>query len=183
MKKRLASLLITFVALLAFNAAAQEKSEPNYPELPNFHQVNAGLYRGAQPKQGGLQELHRLGIKTVVNLRDDDAREQNEEREAKAAGLKYFNLPLSNRSAPSDAQIEQALALINAPENQPVFVHCKRGADRTGTIIAVYRISHDGWTSERARAEAKQYGMGFWQVGMKDFISDYYRKHKTQGNS
>lgn len=182
MKKRFASLLITIAALLVFNAAAQE-SEPKYPALPNFHQVNAGLYRGAQPKESGLQELRKLGIKTVINLRDDDAREQNEEREAKAAGLNYFNLPLSNNGSPSDAQIEQALALINAPENQPVFVHCKRGADRTGTVIAVYRISHDGWTSERAKAEAKHYGMGFWQAGMKDFISDYYKKHKPQGNS
>jgi tyrosine-protein phosphatase SIW14 len=182
MKKHFASLLITIVALLALNAAAQE-IEPRYPELPNFHQVNEKLYRGAQPKAGGLQKLYTLGIKTVINLRDDDAREQNEEREAKAAGLQYFNIPLSNKSAPSDAQIEQVLTRINAPENQPVFVHCNRGADRTGTVIATYRISHDGWTSERAKAEAKQYGMGFWQVGMKDFISDYYKKHKEQGNS
>jgi protein tyrosine/serine phosphatase len=182
MKKQFASLLITIVALLAFNAAAQN-IEPDYPELPNFHKVNDGLYRGAQPKAGGLQKLRTLGIKTVINLRDDDAREQNEEREAKASGLEYFNIPLSNKSAPSDAQIEQALKLINTPANQPVFVHCKRGADRTGTIIATYRISHDGWTGERATAEAKHYGMGFWQLGMKDFISDYYKKHKAQSNT
>jgi uncharacterized protein (TIGR01244 family) len=176
MKKQLASLLIIIVALVAINAAAQERSEPRYAELPNFHQVNTGLYRGAQPGEGGLQKLVSLGIKTVINLRDDDEREQSEEREAKAAGLRYFNIPLSNSSAPSDAQVERILALINAQENQPVFVHCKRGADRTGTIIAVYRISHDGWMSERAKTEAKHYGMGFWQVGMKDYISDYYKK-------
>lgn len=182
MKKHFTSLLITIVALLALNAAAQE-TEPRYAELPNFHRVNEKLYRGAQPKAGGLQKLRTLGIKTVINLRDDDAREQDEAREASAAGLQYFNIPLSNKSAPSDAQIEEALKLINTPQNQPVFVHCNRGADRTGTIIATYRISHDGWTSERAKAEAKHYGMGFWQVGMKDFISDYYQKHKAQGSS
>jgi protein tyrosine/serine phosphatase len=182
MKKQFASSLIIIVALIAINAPAQEQSEARYPELPNFHQVNAGLYRGAQPREGGIKKLASLGIKTVINLRDDDTREQNEAREAKADGLNYFNIPLSNKSAPSDAQVEQVLALINAPGNQPVFVHCNRGADRTGTIIATYRISHDGWTSEKAKAEAKHYGMGFWQVGMKDYISDYYKKHKPQGN-
>ena len=182
MKKQPASFLI-IVALIAINAAAQGQSEPRYAELPNFHQVTAALYRGAQPKEGGLQKLSALGIKTVINLRDDDEREQREEQQAKAAGLRYFNIPLSNSRAPSDAQVERVLAIINAQENQPVFVHCQRGADRTGTIIAVYRISHDGWTSEQAKAEAKHYGMGFWQVGMKDFISDYYKKQKAQGNT
>jgi protein tyrosine/serine phosphatase len=69
------------------------------------------------------------------------------------------------------------LSLINAPENQPIFVHCRRGSDRTGTVIAIYRIDHDGWSSEQAKTEAKRYGMGFWVVGMKDYISDYYRRH------
>jgi tyrosine-protein phosphatase SIW14 len=182
MKKQLTSFLI-IVALIAINAAAQEQSEPRYAELPNFHQVNPGLYRGAQPKEGGLQKLSALGIKTVINLRDDDDREQREEQQAKAAGLRYFNIPLSNSRAPSDAQVASILAIINAQENQPVFVHCQRGADRTGTIIAVYRISHDGWASERAKSEAKHYGMGFWQVWMKDYISDYYKKQKSQTKS
>jgi protein tyrosine/serine phosphatase len=90
---------------------------------------------------------------------------------------------LSNRTAPSDAEVEQILSLVNAPDNQPVFVHCKRGADRTGTIIALYRIRHDGWTSEQAKAEAKHYGMGFWQLGMKDYISDYYKKHRPHDDN
>jgi len=180
MKKQLASFLITILALLAINAAAQEQAEPRYAELPNFHQVNAKLYRGGQPKDGGMQKLSSLGIKTVIDLRDDDDREQREEKEAKAAGLRFFNVPMSNKSAPSDAQVERILSLINEPENQPVFVHCHRGADRTGTVIAVYRISHDGWTSEQAKSEAKHYGMGFWQLWMKDYISDYYKKEQSR---
>lgn len=179
MKRKSAAFLLTLIAFVALSAAAQE-SEQRYQELPNFHKVNAGLYRGAQPKAGGMEKLAALGIKTVLNLRDDDAHADDEARAAKTAGLGYYNIPLSNRTAPSEAEVAQILSLINAPENQPVFVHCKRGADRTGTIIAVYRIEHDGWTSEQARAEAKHYGLGFWQVGMKDYISDYYKKHKSQ---
>ena len=185
-------------ALFCLASANVAQSEPKYEELPNFHQVNEQLYRGAQPKRGGIGRLTRLGVKTIVNLRPDDERSQQEEQEALAAGLRYFNvsvekvtmvdtlksltelrlfdLPFNMLGRPTDAQVERVLSIINAPENQPVFVHCKRGADRTGTIIAIYRIEHDGWTSEKAKAEANRYGMRFWQRGMKDYIRDYYRR-------
>jgi protein tyrosine/serine phosphatase len=160
-------------------AAAQTQTIPEqtYAELPNFHAVGARLYRGGQPRAGGLQRLAALGVKTVVNLRDDDGRAREEEREARALGLRYFNVPLSRAHRPDPRQISELFALLDAPENQPVFVHCKRGADRTGALMAVYRVSHDGWTAERAVGEAERYGMGFWQRGKKDFIRDYYRDH------
>lgn len=144
--------------------------------LPNFHQVNERLFRGAQPKSGGWQKLSARGVKTVINLRDDDARALAEEAEVRAAGLHYFNVPFGRLGRPSDADVERVLALINAPENQPVFVHCTHGADRTGTVIAVYRIAHDNWTSEQAKAEAKRYGLKPWERGMKDYIHDYDKR-------
>jgi uncharacterized protein (TIGR01244 family) len=155
-------------------------AEQTYAELPNFHAVNARLYRGGQPREGGLRRLAALGVKTVINLRDDDARARDEEREARALGLRYFNVPLSRAHRPDPRQMDELFALIDAAGNQPVFVHCKRGADRTGALIAVYRVSHDGWTAERAVDEAERYGMGFWQRGKKDFIRDYYRDHSAE---
>lgn len=172
------TMLATAIVLLLLNSLALAQTEQRYAELPNFHQVNAGLYRGGQPKPGGFKRLSALGIKTVINLRDDDERARAEKQEAEAAGLRYFNIPMARMGRPSDAEVEQALAAINSSDNQPVFVHCKRGADRTGTIIAVYRIAHDGWASEKAKDEAKHYGLGFWETGMKDYISDYYKKQK-----
>jgi protein tyrosine/serine phosphatase len=167
------------LALLITTSAARAQSETTYKELPNFHRVNATLYRGGQPKEEGFKLLASLGIKTVLNLRDADERATLEEKQARAAGLRYFNIPLGGLGRPSDEKIERALAVINAPENQPVFVHCKRGSDRTGTVIACYRISHDGWTSDEAKEEAKRYGMGFWEVGMKDYIRDYYERRSA----
>ena len=151
-------------------------------DLPNFDKVSETLYRGGQPKSGGLQKLTQLGVKTVVNLRDDDERARAEEVEAVAAGLRYFNVPFDNFGRPSDAKIEKVLAIIDTPENQPVFVHCKRGADRTGTVVAVYRIVRDGWTSERAKSEANQHGMSILEVGMKDYIHDYYQRRLLPKN-
>lgn len=170
---------LCLLAQLATVSMAQnsDRSEPRFEELPNFHQVNARLYRGGQPRDpGGIRKLVALGVKTIINLRDDDERAYAEGREAEAAGLRYFNIPFGRLGRPTDEQVERVLSLINAPENGTVFVHCARGADRTGTAIAVYRIAHDGWTSKQAKQEAKRYGMGFWQRGMKDYIHDYYRR-------
>lgn len=167
--------LFASVALLAVSARAQTV-EPSYKELPNFHAVNARLYRGGQPREGGLKKLAALGVKTIINLRDDDPRAAEEEREARALGMSYFNVPLSLGGRPSVKRVEQVLALVNAPQNQPVFVHCHKGADRTGVVAAAYRIAHDHWTAEQAQREADKYGMGWWQRGKKDFIKDYFAR-------
>lgn len=171
------SAALLMLALLSSAGLAQ--SEARYAELPNFHQVNPQLYRGAQPRAGGIRKLAELGIKTIINLRGEDEHTQAERREAEALGLRYFAVPLPGLHRPSDQQVERVLSLINAAENQPVFVHCHHGEDRTGLIIAVYRITHDGWTGEQAKTEAKHYGMSWAQIGMKDYISDYYRDRKT----
>ncbi len=159
------------LTLAAVSPAAREA--PEFREIPNFHQVNAGLYRGARPKNGGLKKLAALGIRTVIDLLPESDLGDAEADAAKAAGIRYINVPLSNIKRPALADVEKVLALINDPANQPVFVHCKRGADRTGTIIAAYRISRDGWSADEAIGEAKLYAMAWWQRAMRDFIRDY----------
>lgn len=176
---RLKAIAASFMllALVAASAGSQESQEK---VLPNFHQVNEHLYRGAQPLSGGMRMLAARGIKTIVNLRGEDEGTRAESTDASAAGLRYFNVPMQGLSRPTDEQVERVLAIINDPQNWPVFVHCNHGKDRTGTIIACYRISHDGWTSEKAKAEAKHYGMNWVQFRMKDYIKDYYDKHRAE---
>ncbi len=185
MRENISWFITVAAALICFASVSVAQNEAEYKELPNFHQVNGNLYRGAQPKHGGIQRLAQLGIKTIINLRGDDNHARDEEAEARAVGLRYFNVPMNNFGHPSEERVNRVLAIINARENQPVFVHCKRGADRTGTIIAIYRIEHNGWTSERAKAEANRYGMAVWQIGMKHYIHDYYKRrlHRTGNNS
>ncbi len=164
--------LVIFSTVGAISASAQIIASDN---LPNFHQVNAGLYRGGQPKNDGFAELKKLGITIVIDLRDNDDNALKEKAVVEKAGMRFINYPLGNWSRPDIKDIDKILAEIAVSANQPVFVHCKRGSDRTGTVIAVYRIGHDGWDAKRASDEAKTFGIGWWEFGMKDFINDYYR--------
>jgi protein tyrosine/serine phosphatase len=176
-RRSVASALALALCVIGVASAQENKG---FAELPKFSQVNPNLFRGAQPKEGGIDRLKNMGIKTIINLRDSGDQTRNEEDEATTKGLRYFNIPLPNFDRPSDETVSQILSLITSSENQPVFVHCKRGSDRTGTIIALYRIEYDGWTGDRAKSEAKQHGMGFWQYKMKDYIEDYYTRRSRQ---
>jgi protein tyrosine phosphatase (PTP) superfamily phosphohydrolase (DUF442 family) len=160
--------------LLAFFATPSLAQQ--YKELPNFQKVSDRLYRGAQPVAGGIKMLVEIGVDTIVNLRGENEQTRADRKEAEALGLRYYSLPMGGLSRPSDDQVERVLAIINAPENGTVFVHCKHGADRTGTVIACYRISQEGFTAVKARAEAKKYGMSWVQFGMKRYIGEYYQK-------
>jgi protein tyrosine/serine phosphatase len=173
--------VICALAVLVSIVSAQ--SEQSYKELPNLHKVSDTLYRGAQPLTGYAKKLGALGVKTIVNLRGEDEISRDEQTEAETAGLRYFNISMPGLSAPSDEQVSRVLAIIDNQENQPVFIHCKRGSDRTGTIAAVYRISHEGWNAERAITEAKRYGMSWAEFGMRGYISGYYKQQQVRAKS
>ncbi len=164
------------VVAFALNGLAQ--SPTRYAELPNFQQVNSQLYRGAQPKPDGLRKLKAIGVKTIINLRGADDHTRAEGEEARTLGLTYYIVSLPEFSRPKDEEVQRVLDIINAPENQPVFVHCRRGEDRTGTIIACYRITHDGWNAADAKKEAKTRGMSWTQIGMKNYIDDFYKRRQ-----
>jgi protein tyrosine/serine phosphatase len=156
------------VLLLAFAAFAQDPAG-----VPNFHKVNDKVYRGAQPSDQGFQNLAKLGVKTVVDLRQTDDRSAQEKRVVEAAGMKYINVPMYGMQKPNPAAVARVLSVFEDKESGPVFVHCKRGADRTGTVVACYRISHDHWDNGKALGEAKGFGMAWIQKAMQHYVMGY----------
>ncbi len=123
------------------------------PGVRNFAQISAALYRGAQPTARGFAELKQLGIRTVVNLRflhDDRSK-------LRGTGLRYLHLPC-NAWRPKVDHVLECLKVVLSPHHQPVFIHCLHGADRTGTMAAIYRMIEHGWTPDEAVCEIRNFG-------------------------
>jgi tyrosine-protein phosphatase SIW14 len=137
--------------------------------LHKLYRVNEHIYRSAQPTREGLQALPALGIKTVIDLRGASER-SGEAQLLEAIGIKYINIPMPPLGAPSIESVKQALALLIDQSAWPILVHCQRGSDRTGTVIACFRISQDGWSNQRALEEARQFGLLSLQKAKKNFI-------------
>ena len=124
--------------------------------LPNFYKVSAVLYRGAQPKKEGIRQLQDMGIKTVVSLRifHDDS------HLLEGTSLNPEVIPFHTWH-PADEDVVRFLQIVTDPAKTPVFVHCRRGIDRTGTMVAIYRIAVQGWSREEAIREMTQGGFGY----------------------
>jgi protein tyrosine phosphatase (PTP) superfamily phosphohydrolase (DUF442 family) len=167
------NLHLLVVALILLSARTSAQDATSYAELPRFQHVSERVYRGAQPRDGGLIRLRELGINTVINLRGASARTRAEEAEARALGLNYFNIALPNWGRPQDARVRRILEIIAAPENGRVFIHCRSGVDRTGMIVAMYRMTNEGWNANDALAEADRDGMRRTQFWMRDYAEDF----------
>lgn len=144
--------------------------------IKNFLQVDQFVYRGAQPTREGYAYLARIGVKTVIDLREPGERSKAEESAVMAAGMKYVNVPMTGLTPPTDSEISKILGILEDQSAGAAFVHCMRGADRTGAVIAAYRIDHDRWDNGRALREAKDMGMSFFQFQRKNFIRTFEPK-------
>ncbi len=131
----------------------------DHPGLPNLHRVDDHLYRGAQPTGDGFRELKALGVRTVINLRNF----HSERHAASQAGLALEEIPLT----PAHITEEDALRFLRVVADKsrgPFFVHCQHGADRTGTMMAVYRVVVCDWSKAEALDEMVNGGFGFHVV-------------------
>jgi protein tyrosine phosphatase (PTP) superfamily phosphohydrolase (DUF442 family) len=126
------------------------------PHLENLHHVSDDLYRGAQPSEEGMRELKKMGIRTVVNLREY----HSDTDEIGETGLDVVDIPMAAWD-PEDDHIVRFLEVVGDPKRRPVFVHCQYGSDRTGTMCAIYRIVLCGWSKAEAVREMTRGGFGF----------------------
>lgn len=167
--------LVTLFITLTGSAFAQTAANSNLSsvKIKNFGQMDDRFFRGAQPKQDDYKQLAALGIKTIIDLTDDP--KAYERSTAEALGMTYVNIPMSDKSYPQSAQIEQFLKLVDDPTTGKFYVHCAGGRHRTGVMGAVYRFNHYHWNFDQAYAEMKTYDFYTrWGHGdMKKFVEDY----------
>jgi tyrosine-protein phosphatase SIW14 len=125
--------------------------------VPNVGQVNSLLYRGGQPGRSGYEALKKLGIQIVVNLRDESGEIESERRTVEGLGMRYVSMPWNPFSRPTNQQVGAFLQLLGASPGQKIFVHCHEGKDRTGVVIAAYRMTYEKWAPEKAILEMYAY--------------------------
>lgn len=151
----LLALVVRLAAVLALAAppsAAPLLPRDDLPGLHNFAQVAPGLYRSAQPTAEGMRTAKALGVRTVINLRIL----HSDRDELRGLGLRYAHIH-AKAWHPEREDVLAFLAIATDPENQPVLVHCEHGADRTGLMVAAWRVAVEGWTPAEAAAELPRF--------------------------
>lgn len=169
-KTLLALILFTWVPMLSGQAARGAEE----PDIYNFLRLNEKYCTGGQPRTEELAKLKATGTRAIVNLRlPSEFDEAAEVAEARRLGLRYYNIPVNSRAL-KDEQVEQFLEILEDAENLPVFIHCA-SANRVGGFWMIQRVLVDGWSLEKAEAEALRVGMR--SPSVKDFARSYIERH------
>lgn len=158
-------------------AAEAPKSDPpkrellkpcELPGLKNFAKVSDALYRGEQPTKEGFRELKKMGVKTVVNLRSFNS----DRGELKGTGLQYVHIYCAAWN-PEDEDVVAFLKVMADKGNHPVFVHCQHGADRTGMMVASYRMIEQGWSIDEATQEIHNFGFHKLWKDIQKYLKEF----------
>jgi len=183
-RRNCASVLFAIISVISLSSVAAfgQETQTTTPavSIKNFGQMDDRFFRGGQPKENEYQELAALGIKTIIDLRDDP--KDYEKTKAEALGMRYVNIAMSDKDYPPAAKIQEFLKLVDDPATGKFYVHCAGGRHRTGVMGAVYRFNHYGWDYDQVYAEMKKYDFytRFGHGEMKKFVEDYAVSfHKT----
>lgn len=165
--------LFTIIALMGLIIAPTgcvtgQRGFPPKDQITNYDKVDDHLCRGAQPNAAGVEALAKDGVTLVINLRQPGDSWAVEADTCTNYGISYINVPLSGTMTPKTADIKGIIKLIEGNKGK-VFVHCQYGCDRTGTVVACYRITK-GMKSEDAFNDAKAHGISKLLPNFKSFI-------------
>ena len=140
--------------------------------VPNAGKVSDSLFRGAQPDLSDLNELKKLGVSTIVDLRSESPHTRDlEQARAESIGIHFISIPVSGFSPPSSEQLAEFFSVLRKAPLEKVFVHCRYGEDRTGVFVAAYRIAFDRWTSDEALTEMLYFGFNrHWHPAMVNYV-------------
>ncbi|HEV7745377.1 MAG TPA: tyrosine-protein phosphatase [Pyrinomonadaceae bacterium] len=183
LKKTFPQILTLFALLLSLSAVSfANKADNQFPnvKISNFGQMDERFYRGARPKDRDYPALAALGIRTVIDLTDNSR--ESEQPAVEAAGLRYVNIPLVDKSYPTAEQVSAFLKVVDDPATGKFYLHCAGGRHRTGIMGAVYRFNHDNWNYDQAYAEMLKYDF-YTSNGhgkQKDFVQDYWQQFQAR---
>lgn len=154
------------------------------PAIKNFNEVTTFLYRGAQPSENGIYALKRFGIESVVTLRWSKKLIEQERMICEEVGLKFYSIPLNYMNPPRFEDIVKFVRIIDGSNNHPVYVHCLHGVDRTGIMVAFYRIIRHKWSVDEAYKEMEI--CGFRKYRLRPFkwklfkFAAYIASHRSE---
>jgi len=177
----LASLLASGCARSARSTNPANSAGPPFAEKVELSgvsyvgKVNDFLYRGSQPNERGIEQLKKIGITTIVDLRGErQGTVETERKHAEEHGIRLVNIRASGWSPPKDEELLQFFSLLEKQPKEKIYIHCWLGNDRTGVFIAAYRIAFEHWPAERALEEMYAFHFkGFWHPSMKTYIRDF----------
>lgn len=169
--------LSTF-SLSVFTQARPDK-KTNYPtvKISNFGQLDERFFRGARPKEKDFAILKSIGIDTIIDLTDNTPEGK---AFAEAAGLKYVNIPIKDKSYPTEEAVDMFMKVANDPTTGKFFVHCAGGRHRTGDMGTLWRFANYGWGYDQVMKEMENFD--FYESGHKDskrFVVDYAVKYEV----
>lgn len=190
--------LLVVLSLFITSLSAQAKSKDL---IVNFSKVNDAIYRGARlTSVEAVEYLKSINVKNVINLQGGDLNSDirivipwlepgekpeviaKEKATSLSLGLGYYHSPLNSLepvTRDEDKEIDEVLSFMHDKNNQPVFIHCEHGADRTGLLVALYRVKYEGVNVEVARNEWIKNGHNkLHQIFTGDLDVYYYEKVK-----
>jgi len=155
--------------------SAQQVTKKEIPGISTFAQVETTIACGGATKPEAIREIAKMGFKSVINLRlasEQGAQVEEEGDAVKAAGMKYVHLPFDVQN-PDAHLIDNFIAAVTAPANQPAYVHCAAGG-RAASLWMVKRVLADGWDEQRALTEANALGLN---DRFRPFALNYIHSH------
>jgi hypothetical protein len=145
-------------------------------EICNFHKVDKDLYRGGRPTCLGLAKLESLGIRTFIDLGGAQARIHHCKGGAESLGMRFIRIKISvpriYLTGVSDKQLRDLFSAMKASP-KPIFVSCSLGRDRTGMVVALYRMKRGEMSFEEAWQEAVYYGYRPRFRGLRNALDRY----------
>ena len=144
----------------------------------NFHIVDDGIWRSAQPSIESIAVMKKHGLKTIINLRGSEENHLWESRICDSLGTQYFHIPMDGRDVPDTADLNNILRIIENQQNQPVMYHCLGGKDRTGIVTAIYRLKNSDISFEEVHKEMLMYGYNEEEFPqLAEFVKNYRKRY------